>query len=48
MKTDQIAREINERDLYSHWDKELVTEKLVWAVVLSHPKPFSSQMAGFA
>lgn len=40
MKTDQIAREINERGLYQRWDKELVTEKQIWAVVLSHPETF--------
>ncbi len=40
MKTDQIAREINERGLYTRWDKESVTEKQIWAVVLSHPETF--------
>ena len=40
MKTDQIAREINERGLYQHWDKEPVSEKQIWAVVLSHPETF--------
>ncbi len=40
MKTDQIAREINERSLYTRWDKEPVTEKQIWAVVLSHPETF--------
>ena len=40
MKTDQIAREINERGLYTRWDKEPVSEKQVWAVVLSHPETF--------
>ena len=40
MKTDQIAREINERGLYQRWDKEPVSEKQVWAVVLSHPETF--------
>ena len=40
MKTDQIAREIHERGLYTRWDKEPVSEKQVWAVVLSHPETF--------
>lgn len=40
MKTDQIAREINERCLYTRWDKEPVSEKQIWAVVLSHPETF--------
>ena len=40
MKTDQIAREINERGLYQRWDNEPVTEKQIWAVVLSHPESF--------
>ena len=40
MKVDRIAREINERDLYTRWDKEPVTEKQIWAVVLSHPDTF--------
>ena len=39
-KTDQIAREINERGLFQRWDKEPVSEKQVWAVVLSHPETF--------
>jgi len=40
MKTEQIAREINERGLYTRWDKEPVSEKQIWAVVLSHPETF--------
>ena len=40
MKTDQIAREINERGLCQRWDKEPVSEKQIWAVVLSHPETF--------
>ena len=40
MKTEQIAREINERGLYTRWDNELVTEKQVYAVVMSHPETF--------
>lgn len=40
MKTDQIAREINEQGLYTRWDKEPVSEKQIWAVVLSHPETF--------
>jgi len=40
MKTDQIAREINERGLYQRWDKAPVSEKQIWAVMLSHPDTF--------
>ena len=40
MKTDHIAREINDRGLYTRWDKEPVSEKQIWAVVLSHPETF--------
>jgi hypothetical protein len=40
MKTDQIAREINERGLYQRWAEEPVSEKQIWAVVLSHPETF--------
>ena len=40
MKTDRIAREINERGLFQRWDKEPVSEKQIWAVVLSHPETF--------
>ena len=40
MKVDRIAREINERGLYTRWDNEPVTEKQIWAVVLSHPETF--------
>ena len=46
MKTDQIAREINERGLYQRWDKEPVTEKQIWAVVLSHPETFVKSDGG--
>ena len=40
MKVDRIAREINERGLYQRWDNEPVSEKQIWAVVLSHPETF--------
>ena len=40
MKAEQIAREINERNLYQRWDKEPVSGKQIWAVVLSHPETF--------
>ena len=29
-----------ERGLYTRWDKEPVTEKQIWAVVLTHPETF--------
>ena len=40
MKTEQIAREINERKLYERWDKAPVTDKQVYAVIMSHPETF--------
>lgn len=40
MKTDQIAREINEQGLFQRWDKKPVKEKQIWALVLSHPETF--------
>lgn len=40
MKTEQITREINERGLYTRWDREPVTDKQVYAVVMSHPETF--------
>ena len=33
MKTDQIARLVNEKGLYPRWDKQPVTGKQVYAVV---------------
>ena len=40
MRTDQIAREINERKLFTRWDKAPVDSKMVYAVVMSHPDTF--------
>ncbi len=40
MRTEQIAREINERKLYERWDKVPVTDKQVYAVIMSHPETF--------
>ena len=40
MKTEQIAREINERKLYERWDKAPMTDKQVYAVIMSHPETF--------
>ena len=40
MKTEQIAREINARGLYTHRDKTPVTDKQVYAVIMSHPDTF--------
>ena len=40
MKTEQIAREINAHGLYTRWDKAPVTDKQVYAVILSHPDIF--------
>ena len=40
MRTEQIAREINERKLYERLDKAPVTDKQVYAVIMSHPDTF--------
>lgn len=40
MKTEQIAREINDRGLFTRWDKKPVDGKMVYAVVMSHPDTF--------
>ena len=40
MKIGQIAREINARGLYTRRDKEPVTDKQVYAVIMSHPETF--------
>lgn len=40
IRTEQIAREINSRGLYTRWDKEPVTEKQAYAVVMSQPETF--------
>ena len=40
MKIEQIAREINARGLYTSWDKAPVTDKQVYAVIMSHLDTF--------
>lgn len=40
MRTEQIAREINARGLYTRKDKVPVTDKQVYAVIMSHPDMF--------
>ena len=40
MRTEQIAREINARGLYTRWNKAPVTDKQVYAVIMSHPDTF--------
>ena len=40
MKTEQIAREINERGIVTRWDKAPVDGKMVYAVAMSHPDTF--------
>lgn len=40
MKTDRIAREINDRGLCTRWDRTPVTDKQVYAVIMSHPDMF--------
>lgn len=40
MKTEQIAREINDRGLFTRRDKSPVDGKMVYAVIMSHPDTF--------
>lgn len=40
MRTEQIARIINEKGLFQRWDKKPVDGKMVYAVVMSHPETF--------
>ena len=40
MKTEQISREINASGLYTRLDKAPVTDKQVYAVIMSHPETF--------
>ena len=40
MRTEQIARIINEKGLFQRWDKKPVAGKTVYAVVMSHPETF--------
>ena len=40
MRTEQIAREINARGLYTRKDYTPVTDKQVYAVIMSHPDTF--------
>lgn len=40
MKIGQIAQEINDRGLYTRLNKAPVTDKQVYAVIMSHPDSF--------
>lgn len=40
MKTDQIAREINERRLYIRRDGQPVSDKQIYATVMAHSETF--------
>lgn len=40
LKTEQIAREINERGLYVRRDGKPVSDKQIYAIVMSHPETF--------
>ena len=40
MKTEQIVRELNARGPYIRRDKTPVTDKQVYAVIMSHPDMF--------
>lgn len=40
MKTEQIARLVNEKGLYTRWDKQPVTGKQVYACIMAHPDTF--------
>ncbi len=40
MKTDVIARLINEKGLYQRWDGKPVDGKQIYACVMAHPETF--------
>lgn len=40
MKTDVIARLVNEKRLYKRWDGKPVDGRQVYAVVMAHPETF--------
>lgn len=40
MKTEQIAKVINEKGLFIRWDKKPVDGRMIYAVVMSHPDTF--------
>ena len=40
MKTEAIAKEVNERGLYQRWDKAPVTGKQVYSCIMAHPDTF--------
>ena len=40
MKTEQIAKEINEKGLFTRWDNQPVDGRMIYAVVMSHPDTF--------
>lgn len=40
MRTEQIARIINEKGLFTRWDNAPVDGRMVYAVVMSHPETF--------
>lgn len=41
MKIDQIAREINERMLFTGWDNAPVDGKMVYLAVMAHPDTYA-------
>jgi hypothetical protein len=40
MKTDQIARLVNEKGLYQRWDGKPVDGKQIYACVMAYPETF--------
>lgn len=40
MKTDQIAKEINEKGLFTRWNKQPVDGRMIYAVGMFHPDTF--------
>ena len=40
MRTERIAREINERELFIRRDRLPVTDNQVYAIIMSHPDTF--------
>ena len=40
MKIDLIAKEINEKGLFTRWNQQPVDGRMIYAVVMSHPETF--------
>lgn len=39
-RTEQIAEAINEKGLFTRWDKKPIDGRMIYAIVMSHPDSF--------